>query len=194
MKVLEDFKDRNGLWVASIWYNGESIRTRAGATWYNMTVRCSEAYKLRNPTYSACRHTFVDFQDFANWCHKQIGYGCDGFQLDKDLLLKGNKVYSKETCTFLPKKINAALVKRDSMRGSLPIGVYLCKQTGKYATKVGNGPSRVHLGRYDSPYDAFLAYKSAKEESLRILADEYKNEISEKAYCALVTYSVDKND
>ena len=70
------------------------------------------------------------YEYYYDWSHKQIGFGNEGdenpFHLDKDLLSKGNKVYSESTCVFIPKDINLLLTKSTASRGEHLIGVHWC--------------------------------------------------------------------
>ena len=106
------------------------VITKEYALWNHMLERCySNTYKKQRPTYEGCKvsENFKYYEYFYEWCHKQIGFDNDGngnpFQLDKDLLVKGNKVYNESTCVFLPKEINLLLIKRESLRGEYLIGV-----------------------------------------------------------------------
>ena len=96
-------------YLASI--NG--VQTKEYKLWCCMLVRCySNTYKKKYPTYEGCEvsDNFKSYEYFYEWCNEQIGFGNDGngnpFQLDKDLLTKGNKVYSEDSCIFLPNEIN----------------------------------------------------------------------------------------
>ena len=96
-----------------------------------MLCRCySDAIKKRCPTYIDCEvsDNFKRYEYFYEWCHKQIGFSNKDWHLDKDLLTKGNKVYSEEYCVFLPKEINLMLIKSTASRGEYLIGVYWDKK------------------------------------------------------------------
>ena len=87
--------------------------------WCSMLKRCySNAYKKRQPTYEDCEvsNNFKSYEYFYEWCNKQVGFNNKDWQLDKDLLTKGNKVYSENTCIFIPAEINLLLVKREALR------------------------------------------------------------------------------
>lgn len=51
--------------------------------------------------------SFKHYRIFKQWYLTQ--YLEEGWELDKDLLVKGNKVYCASRCCFLPKEINSAL-------------------------------------------------------------------------------------
>lgn len=50
------------------------------------------------------------------------------WHLDKDILVAGNKIYSPETCLFVPNRINSLLI-RGVKTGPLPLGVSMMHQT-----------------------------------------------------------------
>ena len=110
------------------------VITKEYDLWHSMLRRCySDTSKKKCPTYEGCEvsDNFKYYEYFYEWCHKQIGFGVDGngnsFQLDKDLLIKGNRVYSESTCVFLPAEINSLLVKCTASRGEHLIGVHWSK-------------------------------------------------------------------
>ena len=91
--------------------------------WKNMLKRCySEVSFKKSPSYEQCltSETFNHYQQFKTWCNKQLGFGNTGWELDKDILVKGNKVYSEDTCCFVPPEINCLMTNNKSIRGEIP--------------------------------------------------------------------------
>ena len=153
------------------------VRTKEYKLWASMLVRCySDKSKKKRPTYEGCEvsDNFKNYEYFYEWCHNQVGFGVEGFELDKDLLIKGNKVYSEDSCVFIPTEINSLLVKRENMRGKYLIGVCWSKTANAFVSRVSrNKGMQEHLGLFKNKQDAFVAYKTAKEEYLKELANEW---------------------
>jgi hypothetical protein len=115
--------------------------------------------------------------------------------LDKDILIKGNKVYSPETCIFIPSEINTLFVKNDVNRGEFPIGVTFNKENNNYLSHCNNGHRKIiHLGTFNNIEDAFKVYKEYKEKIIKQIAEEYKSKIPEKIYNAMINYDVEITD
>jgi hypothetical protein len=161
--------------------------------------RCyNEKYQEKRPTYLGCTvdSYFHNFQNFAKWYDENY-YEIEGqrMELDKDILIKGNKIYSPETCVFVPQFINSLFVKSDTKRGGLPLGVHFDKQTKKYRASCNNGKGKqVPLGRFNSPEDAFQSYKKFKEDVIKKVAEEYKDNIPNVLYEAMINYKVEITD
>ena len=116
--------------------------------------------------------------------------------LDKDILFKGNKIYSSETCVFVPQSINMLFVKRDSKRGNLPIGVgFNHLNSDKYIarSKDINGKLK-HIGSFNSIDEAFKASKIYREGVIKSIAESHKGIIPDRLYYALIDYRIEKND
>jgi hypothetical protein len=153
---------------------------------------CSNTQKIQT-SYINC---YVDekwhnFQNFCEWC--EINYVI-GFPLDKDILIKGNKIYSEKTCCFVPREINNLFCKVNKLRGNLPIGISLNNNKTKFHAQLRVNKQNIHLGFYLSINDAFLAYKKAKEKHIQETADFFKNKISNKVFEALYNYKVEITD
>ena len=174
------------------------VRTKEYALWYDMLERCySDFYKKKRPTYEGCEvsDNFKSFEYFYEWCHKQIGFGNQNWHLDKDLLVKGNKVYSENTCVFVPAEINSLLVKSTASRGKHLIGVCWNKTNKAFKAQVSkNKGKREYLGLFNTELEAFKAYKTAKEAFVKEQANKWKDKIDTRAYNALMNYAVDIDD
>jgi hypothetical protein len=125
----------------------------------------------------------------------QTGYGTMGWCVDKDILKKGNKIYSPETCLLLPNELNCLVLSRNSVRGEFPVGVYYQKDRKKYSAQINFGPNnKKHLGSYCTPEEAFYVYKTAKEGYIKEQAEEWKDRIDVRAYKALMNYKIEITD
>ena len=174
--------------------DGDS-HTRAYVHWRNMLVRCfDEKYKKESPTYTncSCCDEWLLFSNFKRW-YESFNY--QDYHLDKDILVKNNKVYSPETCCLVPPEINTLFTKRQNDRGKQPIGVCYIKRSGKYSATI-HKLRNVHLGFFDTPEEAFQAYKSAKEQYVKERATQYFQEgkITQRVYQALMEYQVEITD
>ena len=115
--------------------------------------------------------------------------------LDKDILIKGNKTYSPEACVFVPKKINSLFTKANNLRGDYPIGVSYFKESDKFKSQYKTMDGKeIHLGLFDTPEEAFISYKNAKEKYIKQIAEEYKSKIPQKLYKAMINYEVEITD
>ena len=174
------------------------VQTKEYGLWKSMLRRCySDNSKNKNPTYEGCEVSdkFKSYEYFYEWCNKQIGFGVKGFELDKDLLVKGNKVYSESTCVFLPQEINTLLIKCTASRGKHPIGVCWSNTNKAFIAQVGkNSGKQEHLGFFNTELEAFNAYKKAKEAFIKEQAEKWKGKIDDRAYNALMNYQVEITD
>ena len=169
---------------------------RCYTLWENMLSRCYNSNILKRcPTYNGCSvcDKWLLFSNFKQWFDDNY---IEGYDLDKDLLIKGNKVYSPETCCFLPHKLNCTINKCQRSRGKLPLGVSFDKTRLKYISYFRRSMKTIFIGRYDTPEEAFFAYKNAKEKYIKELAEKYFQEgkITKKVYDALMKYEVEITD
>ena len=173
--------------------------TKDYSLWKSMLQRCySNILKKRCPTYIGCEVSdkFKSYEYFYEWCHRQVGFGNKGWQLDKDLLSKECKIYSEHTCVFVPPEINGFLLNGNSYRGDLPLGVILDKGAKKprYRARLSKYGKYYCYGSYSNPTDAFYAYKQAKEDFAKELAEKWKAQIDPRVYNALMNYQVEITD
>lgn len=188
-------------------YKGEGLykmskngkNTKVYTTWNTMLERCYD-YKLhhRYPTYTDCTvcDEWLNFQNFAQW-YEDNYYEIEGekMNLDKDILVKNNKVYSPDTCVFVPHSINLLFIKRNVDRGDFPIGVCFDKKNNKYKAQcqIKNSVNK-NLGRYNTPEEAFQAYKTFKENYIKQIANQYIDLIPQSLYNAMINYEVEYDD
>ena len=138
-----------------------------------MLKRCySEKAQERNPMYAGCsvHHGWHKFSAFRAWMETQ---DWQGRELDKDLLISGNKIYSPESCVFVDSMTNTFIIDCGSARGAYPIGVYFDKHAKKFQAKCSN-PFRKkqdYLGYFFCPNEAHLAWRKRKNELANQLAD-----------------------
>ena len=174
------------------------VKTKEYVLWCNMLERCySTNIKKRRPTYEGCKvsENFKSYEYFYEWCNEQIGFGNEDWHLDKDLLIKGGKVYSESTCVFIHQEINQVLVKHESMRGEHLIGVYWNKKVKAFVAMVSKTKrKREYLGLFNTEIEAFDAYKQAKESFVKEQAEKWKSQIDDRAYEALMAYAVEITD
>ena len=174
------------------------VKTKEYKLWHSMLVRCySDTIKKKHQTYIGCEvsDNFKSYEYFYEWCQKQIGFGNKSWHLDKDLLIKGNKVYSEGTCVFLPQEVNTLLTKRTASRGEYLIGVSWHKTKKAFVARVNkNKGKQEYLGYFNTEIEAFNAYKTAKESFIKEQANKWKSQIDPRAYNALMNYQVEITD
>ena len=178
------------------------VLTKEYELWQSMLRRCySDSSKKKCPTYEGCEVSakFKSFEYFYEWCNKQIGFYNQGnenpFHLDKDLLIKGNKVYSEDSCVFIPSEINLLLTKRTASRGEYLIGVSWHKTKKAFVVRVNKNKGKPEwLGLFKTEIEAFNTYKTAKEAFIKEQANKWKSEIDPRAYKALMNYTVEITD
>lgn len=180
---------------------GKGNDIKCQRAWMDMLRRCyDENSRHKNQSYKDCDvcEEWLNYQNFAEWYYNNIYFvGEEKMHLDKDILYKGNKIYSPQTCIFTPQKINDLFTKGDKIRGNLPIGVALEQHRFKtsYRASCTNGNrNQIYLGCLDTPHEAFLLYKLNKELVIQSIAEEYKDKIPNKLYEALMNYKVEEND
>lgn len=169
--------------------------------WKGVLRRCySEYCHNTQPTYAECSMSknFQYFPYFMEWCSKQIGFDSKdendrSFALDKDILVKGNKIYSEDTCCFVPYEINNSFLKRGNKRGESLIGVY--KSKDGFKAQLSRGKSiQIFLGYFSTEIEAFNVYKQAKEAHIKSLANKWRDQIDPRVYNTLMNYEVNIDD
>ena len=173
--------------------------------WMNMLKRCFDnKYKEKRPTYkdTACCERWLYFanflEDFEILKQEYSWNENEKLNLDKDILHKGNKLYSLENCVLVPDYINSLFIKRDAKRGEYPIGVCYNKGAKKYQAFCSINGKQISLGLYNTPEEAFNAYKQAKENEIKRIVNDCvsKGFITKdsRLYKAMINYQVKIDD
>ena len=170
--------------------------------WSNMIHRCyDKTIQEKQPYYKGCTvcEEWHNFQNFAKWFNDnyyQINH--EAMCLDKDILHKGNKIYSPNTCCFVNNRINVLFTKNTIKRGNYPIGVSYHKEKKRFEAKCSiffeGRKINKFLGGFNDPIVAFNAYKQFKELYIKQVADEYKEVIPIELYEAMYRYKVEITD
>lgn len=181
------------------------VSTKQYNAWIDMLKRCFiEKTKDKQPSYKdvECCEEWINFETFCDWLYNQQNFdkwknGCR-WAIDKDILVKRNKIYSPQTCCLVPQNVNCLFLKREAERGEYPIGVRYREDDGFIA--VCRNPftdSAEELGYYSTPEKAFyLGYKPYKEKIIKQVAQiEYNNgNITKQCYQAMMKYEVEIDD
>jgi hypothetical protein len=161
-------------------------------TWKSLLGRCyNNKWQKRKPTYIGCTvdEKWHNFQVFAQWYKENYK---ENSVLDKDILIKGNKIYSPETCCFVPHQINGLFTKANTIRGKYPIGV--SKMGNRFVTYMAIKNKQMYISLSNTPEEAFQAYKTTKEKHIKDIAEEYRDQITDLTYQALINYKVEITD
>ena len=187
-------KSNNG-----VGYTGDGVcslksHRKAYQAWSNMLTRgYSEKYKNERTTYkdvTVCEE-WHNFQNFAKWFEENY---IEGWHLDKDIICPDCKIYSPETCIFVPRDINILLAKRDKMRGELPIGVTFHKRSSTFQVNINKYGKTVYIGSFTTKEEAFYAYKKEKENYIKEVSEIWKSKLNLEVYQALINYRVKITD
>lgn len=177
--------------------HANNIGTKEYQLWCSILERCfSEDCKKKCPAYKnvSCCNEWLYYPNFYEWLHNQENFdkwiNGDRWAIDKDILVKENKIYSPNTCCLVPQSVNQLFVRHISRRGSFPIGV--SKRRNGYASE----SSRGYFGEYSKIDDAFKTYKRHKEDLIKQTAiDELaKGNITKQCYEAMMNYEVEITD
>lgn len=146
--------------------------------WHNMLHRCGNvSIKEKYNTYenAYCVKDWEYFSGFKDWFSRQVHD--QGYQLDKDILIPGNKIYSPDTCALIPYWLNTCFVtcfkKKD-----LPLGVTLSSYKAKdpskqkYVARLGGD----FLGDSLNAEDCHKMWQRAKILQIEDYAERYKLE------------------
>jgi len=159
--------------------------------WRRMLERClCPVYQNRCPSYIGCSvdSKWLNFQLFCEWLTNHSYYGL-GYDLDKDLLTKGNKIYSPEHCSLIPNEINVVIITGKVKSNDMPVGVRRSRR-GLFVAHLSIDGSYFHLGTFECPNEAHKAYVIAKEDYVKTKALEWRDRIAPNVFDALMNWTV----
>lgn len=207
LKVMNDIRYKPDDWsrrcmepiMCGIGYRGSEnvdCTSESYLKWHDMIHRCYNAkFHERQPQYMECTvcEEWLNYSNFKVWYdqNKIAGMSLD---LDKDILFKGNKVYSPETCCFVPHEINTLFLNGKKNRGDLPLGVHFDKSKGKYRAEMSFMGEPIKLGWFDTAESAFARYKEYKEDFIQDIAEQYRDVIPHKVYEAMMNWKIEIDD
>lgn len=206
LNVINDMRFKPDNWtgksmiprVAGVGYWGcDDVNCNAESylRWRDMLQRCyNEKLHERYHQYIGCK-VCEEWKNYSNfkvwWDEHKPDLNTD---LDKDILFKENKIYSPETCAFVPHEINTLFVNGKGRRGDLPLGVYFDTDKSKYRANMSFMGRSIKLGAFETPEDAFARYKEYKEDFIKDIAEQYKEKIPQKVYYAMLNWKVEITD
>jgi hypothetical protein len=164
---------------------GTDPQFKSYEVWKSMLRRVYGIKELkRNPTYMGCRvdkrwHKYSEFIKFHDKHYR------DGYQLDKDILVPGNKKYGPDTCMYVPQAVNKLFINRARFRGKYPLGII---RVGNILVVQINGQATRHVASFAlNEVDAAVAcYNQAKAEQVIAMARQYKDVIDKRVYKSLM--------
>lgn len=158
--------------------------TSAYNQWVSMLERCyCEKRRYRTKSYVDCEvcKEWHNFQNFAEWFYTNR-YECnERLQVDKDILITGNRIYSPQTCILVPQTLNTMFINKPNNRG-LPNGMYKTKNGFSIKYNCEN------LGTFKTIEKAYSVYSQKKKQEIINVAETYKNIIPTNVYQAILNY------
>lgn len=168
-----------GVGTNDAWYmvkpliDGVQFECSAHRRWSSMIKRCYSHKNIeRRPNYKECTvcDEWLTFSNFAKWYDENA---IDGWQLDKDIKIKGNKVYSPSGCLFVPMCINYLMCDSLAVRGKYPVGVIIDNRTNKFQARIRIDGKHTHIGVYETEGVAYAAYAYAKNNEIKRKMTQY---------------------
>lgn len=164
-------------------------KTKAYNTWNDILERCYKSdNNVKNNSYFECSvaEEWHNFQNFAKWHQENFDVETmQGWCLDKDILVRGNKVYSSETCCFVPNEVNMLFMKTT--------GIYTGVRQispNRWLARVNKKNIRLNVGTFKTENEAILAYKEEKERYIKEIVNKYKDVLPLNTYETLINYKL----
>lgn len=175
-----------------------STNTKEYSTWQGILHRSfDEEVKNEHFTYQdvTCCKDWLYYPNFYEWLHNQPNFDQwltgERWAIDKDILVKGNKIYSPDTCCLVPQRVNQ-LFALPTKNSEYLLGVQ--KSYNKFIAEIckNDGSESRYIGTYNTEQEAFEAYKQYKEKIIKKVATEEfaKSNITKKCYDAMMSYEI----
>ncbi len=163
--------------------------------WLSMLHRCfNNGFKAKYPRYLdvTCSDDWLSFASFLQWINGEVEYSGKpyGLELDKDILGRGRKLYSAETCALVPQAINSLIVGCDDLHNGLPNGVSYNRRDNSFQGHIRVGGKLTTVGQYPSVEQTSMAYKTAKEAYIKAVANQYKDVLRPAVYESLMNWEI----
>lgn len=164
--------------------------------WFKILQRVFDNKIKENlPTYNnvTLDDRWLNFQNFGKWFEENY---INGFDLDKDILIKNNKHYGPDTCCFVPHEINCLfrnIINLKSKNINLPEGVTFCndRNSKQYLSNILINNKKIYIGHFNTPEEAENEYLKFKCLKIHELANKYKDKLNKKVYDKLISIDID---
>lgn len=165
---------------------------KAYGVWYHILR------KVKNdPDNNKICEEWKDYNNFLEWYDKNY-YSVDGekMELVKDFFDKENKLYSPDTCIFVPYRIIRLLQgSKANSNTKLPTGVGKKKNSDTYYStcaiiKNGKKTTIRHSG-FNTPKEAYKQYVKDRKKYIKDVSEAYRYDIPEKLYYAIIDWEIE---
>ena len=172
--------------------------------WRGMLTRCyDDEFQQEHLTYNGVTvyESWLNLQEYGKWFEDNYYEVNDELMdLDKDIKSGESKIYSPDTCIFIPHRLNVAFIgekirnKKPKINYKIHVsqGIIWVRAKNKYRCIQGfEGKEKTkYKGNYDTHEEAFKIYKECKEKYLRELTNTYKDKLPDDVYKALMRYEI----
>ena len=149
---------------------------------------CTEKHREQFPAYADCEvcEEWLCYQNFAEWWNKNMYHiGTERMHLDKDILIKGNKVYSPDTCLIVPQSINEIFHSSGKKKKDVDLPHTIIRVArGRFSVSY-RGKA---LGVYDTVEEASDVYLKEKRDYIKHKVESMENELPDKVKEALLAW------
>lgn len=138
--------------------------------WRNMFDRCyNENRSDRNLSYSSCEvcEDWYSFKSFRDW---MTGQNWQDKHLDKDLIVKGNKIYHPSRCLLIDRELNMFLSNISNYKGYTKAK----NRKKKYRVQISVNGKNNYVDSFYTKEEAIECYKDAKRKLIQEWANKYK--------------------